>query len=220
MAVAALVIFVLFVLVAGGARAVIQYRRTGDTGIRQFRTPIGSHQWWAHWGFVAGGLITGLAAPLADLAGLVPIPFADHGVVAVAGVIVASTGVVATFAAQLAMGASWRIAVDDTERTQLVTTGVFALVRNPIFTATLTAFAGLAAMVPNLIALTGYTLLVLGIQLQVRTVEEPYLRRIHGPAYTTYTTRTGRFVPGIGRHPNPTPLVRRNSGEPSPRGNR
>jgi protein-S-isoprenylcysteine O-methyltransferase Ste14 len=34
---------------------------------------------------------------------------------------------------------------------------------------------------------------------QVRLVEEPYLRRVHGCAYETYAARTGRFLPRIGR---------------------
>jgi len=97
------------------------------------------------------------------------------------------------------MGASWRIGVDDTEHTRLVTTGVFAYVRNPIFTAMLATFAGLALMVPNPVAVTGYALLLAGVQAQVRAVEEPYLQQIHGRAYTDYTTRVGRFLPGIGR---------------------
>jgi protein-S-isoprenylcysteine O-methyltransferase Ste14 len=36
-------------------------------------------------------------------------------------------------------------------------------------------------------------------QIQVRLVEEPYLERIHGEAYRTYTERTGRVVPFVGR---------------------
>ncbi|WP_062980278.1 methyltransferase family protein [Nocardia flavorosea] len=199
MALAALAVFAVFALVAGGARVLIQRRRTGDTGIRQFRPRPGSVQWWAHWGFVTGGLITGLAAPLADLAGLAPIPLADRPAVTAAGVVLAVAGVAATFAAQLAMGASWRIGVDDTERTGLVTTGVFAYVRNPIFAAMLATFAGLALMVPNLVAAVGYVLLLAGVQAQIRAVEEPYLQHIHGRAYADYTARVGRFVPGVGR---------------------
>jgi hypothetical protein len=42
-----------------------------------------------------------------------------------------------TVIAQFAMAESWRIGVDPNERTPLVTTGAFAMVRNPIFTAML-----------------------------------------------------------------------------------
>ncbi len=37
------------------------------------------------------------------------------------------------------------------------------------------------------------------MQVQVRAIEEPYLVRTHGAAYTGYAARTGRFLPGIGR---------------------
>ena len=36
-------------------------------------------------------------------------------------------------------------------------------------------------------------------QIQVRLVEEPYLRRVHGDAYRRYAASTGRFLPWIGR---------------------
>ena len=42
-------------------------------------------------------------------------------------------------------------------------------------------------------------LLVAAVQLQVRVVEEPYLRRVHGRVYRGYAARVGRFVPGLGR---------------------
>jgi len=40
--------------------------------------------------------------------------------------------------------------------------------------------------------------LVVGLELQVRFVEEPYLRRGHGPGYERYAARAGRFLPRTG----------------------
>ncbi|PSL08128.1 hypothetical protein CLV30_10195 [Haloactinopolyspora alba] len=34
---------------------------------------------------------------------------------------------------------------------------------------------------------------------QVQVVVDPYLRRVHGTAFAVYTTRVGRFLPGLGR---------------------
>jgi protein-S-isoprenylcysteine O-methyltransferase Ste14 len=99
----------------------------------------------------------------------------------------------------VAMGESWRIGVGEGERTALVTTGPFAVVRNPIFAAMLPASLGLALLVPNIAALVGFGALVLALQIQVRLVEEPYLLRQHGEAYRDYAARVGRFVPGLGR---------------------
>jgi protein-S-isoprenylcysteine O-methyltransferase Ste14 len=54
------------------------------------------------------------------------------------------------------------------------------------------------------IPLAALLLAVVAIEMQVRVVEEPYLRRTHGDAYTAYAARGGRFLPGIGRlHPVP-----------------
>ena len=40
---------------------------------------------------------------------------------------------------------------------------------------------------------------VVGIEIQVRLVEEPHLRALHGKAFDAYTSRVGRFLPGVGR---------------------
>ena len=72
-----------------------------------------------------------------------------------AGLVLASTGVVGTFAAQLDMGASWRVGVDPAEQTALVTAGLFRWVRNPIFTAMLATAAGLTALAPTVVGAAG-----------------------------------------------------------------
>lgn len=93
------------------------------------------------------------------------------------------------------MGGSWRVGVDEGERTALVTVGAFALVGNPFFTATLVTGAGLALIVPNAVAILGSAR---AIELRVEVVEEPSLRRLHGERYPAYRTTVGRFVPGVG----------------------
>jgi len=56
-------------------------------------------------------------------------------------------------------------------------------------------------MVPNVIAVGGLVALIVAIELQVRGVEEPYLRRMHGMADDRYAADVGRFLPQIGRLP-------------------
>jgi protein-S-isoprenylcysteine O-methyltransferase Ste14 len=142
----------------------------------------------------------GLVAPVLDLAGVVePVAALDERTGQAAGVVLYGLGLAGTLVAQVAMGRSWRIGVEESEKTELVTTGPFALVRNPIFSATVPAFLGLALMVPNVAALAGFLALVAAVELQVRFVEEPYLIRTHGERYLDYASRVGRFVPGIGK---------------------
>ncbi|MFE7277216.1 methyltransferase [Streptomyces sp. NPDC057623] len=77
--------------------------------------------------------------------------------------------------------------------------GPFARVRNPIFTAMAVTGLGITLMVPNVLAVAALAALIIAVELQVRVVEEPYLRAVHGAAYTAYAATAGRFVPGIGR---------------------
>jgi protein-S-isoprenylcysteine O-methyltransferase Ste14 len=113
--------------------------------------------------------------------------------------VIALVGIGATLAAQLSMGDSWRIGIDDHERTELVTGGAFTLARNPIFAAMTITAVGLAAMVTNVIGVGGVVALIVALELHVRGVEEPYLRRVHGTAYDRYAAQVGRFLPGVGR---------------------
>nr|WP_245848787.1 methyltransferase [Lentzea kentuckyensis] len=68
-----------------------------------------------------------------------------------------------------------------------MTNGLFAHVRNPIFTAMIATGAGLTLLAPNAIAVIAFTTLVAAIEIQVRVVEEPYLLRTHGERYTALT---------------------------------
>ena len=198
MAALGLALFVVMFLVVFVARTVAQRRRTGDGGIRagMLGASFGSTEWLAGWLLVVG-LLSGIAAPIAEMAGL------DPWITAVwfrgTGAVIAVAGIGLTAISQRSMGDEWRIGVDTAEETALVTDGAFAVVRNPIFGCMLVAGLGLAILVPNPIAVVGLLLTAAGIELQVRFVEEPHLRRLHGDAYTVYASRIGRLFPGVGR---------------------
>lgn len=199
MAVLALVLYLVYLVLAFGLRILIQLRRTGSTGFHGLGGRPGSAEWVAGVGFTVA-LLVGVAAPVLALLDVVePIAALDVAGVHAAGIVLAVAGIGTTFYAQVAMGASWRIGVDPGERTELVTTGPFALVRNPIFAAMLPTALGLALLVPSWVAFAGLAGLVAALELQVRVVEEPYLLHAHGTSYAAYAARVGRFVPGLGR---------------------
>lgn len=198
-AAAALVLYVIYFALAFGLRTIIQLRTTGSSGFHGIDGKIGSAMWLAGVGFVVA-IVLGLAAPvLALLEVAAPIDALDQPGLHAAGIALAVIGIIATLVAQFAMGASWRIGVDPSERTALVTSGPFALVRNPIFAAMLPTALGLVLMVPSVVAITGLVALIASLELQVRIVEEPYLRSVHGDTYDNYAGRVGRFVPGLGK---------------------
>jgi protein-S-isoprenylcysteine O-methyltransferase Ste14 len=178
-----------FVLLAFGWRTAAQARATGSTGFvaHRERGPAAK---------AAGAALTlGLLAVVAGTA------LADHrawDVPAAAGTAAMLAGLAVTLAAQRAMGTSWRIGVDPDERTELVTAGPLARVRNPVFTGMLAFAAGSAVAVPTPVTVLGLVTAAAGIAAQVRLVEEPHLRRQHGAAYDTYLARTGRSLPRLG----------------------
>lgn len=187
----AVILDIVFLVLAFGVRTVVQWRRTGESGWRLGR-PDSVAEGAARLSLVAGGVCLGVAVVTGP---------GGSGTVAVAGVALAAASIVLVSVAQLQMGASWRIGVDHAETTELVSHGVFASIRNPIYTGM--AAYGLAhiAMTPSPWAVVGAAAVVLGVQLQARAVEEPYLRALHGADFARWAERAGRFLPGLGRIP-------------------
>lgn len=190
----ALWFFGLFVL-----RTILHWRNTGSTGIKGFHGGVGSLQWFAGRA-VSLGFMLAVLGPIGALRGW------PGGVLLVSsnglhqlGALLALLGIVGGLVAQQMMGSSWRVGVDESETTTLVTDGLFAWARNPIFTSMLLSAAGFALLVPNVLVLLGCALTVAGIEAQVRVVEEPYLLKTHGRTYEAYAARVGRFLPGVGR---------------------
>jgi protein-S-isoprenylcysteine O-methyltransferase Ste14 len=192
----ALVLFSVFAVLGFGWRSWLQYRRTGSTGFRAVSAG-GLTERLAGVGFVAA-LIVAVSAPILQEAKVIePLRALSAVCVQVIGIVVATVGIAATVYAQLEMGDSWRIGVNNRETT-LVRTGVFGRIRNPIYAGISTFGIGIALVTPNVVACAGVILLIATIQIQVRCVEEPYLLRTHGDAYRAYTATVGRFVPGVG----------------------
>lgn len=179
-----------FYLIAFGVRSFVQWWRTGKTGfvgVGKDSTPLTR----------TAALLMLFALLLAPIAPWVGASIGSH--LQTPGIVMALFGIGATLLAQMQMGASWRIGVNNSEQTKLVTTGVFRAVRNPIFSAMLLASLGVALTVPTPLALVVPPTLLAALELQVRFVEEPYLIRTHGQQYFDWAAQTGRFVPWLGR---------------------
>jgi protein-S-isoprenylcysteine O-methyltransferase Ste14 len=194
----ALVLYTVALVVLFGLRSIVQRRRTGSAGFHGISGTPAQAGWWGGVLFVVA-MVAGLAGPLLAVTGVVPAQ--AQAAVQVVGLALAVAGFVATLAGQTGMGTSWRIGVDPDERTDLVTGGVFAHVRNPIFSAMVAAQAGVVLMVPTWVSVLALIALVVAVQIQVRSIEEPHLLRVHGAAYAAFAARTGRFLPGVGRLP-------------------
>jgi protein-S-isoprenylcysteine O-methyltransferase Ste14 len=181
-------------------RAWLQYRRHGHTGITLFRS--GSWVQGAGEGGFCLILLTIVAQPVVfavspqALSGaqiIAPAPW-----VVWAGTLVLVVGVIFMVAAQLGMGASWRVGIDEEAAPGLVTNGLYSFCRNPIYLGMFVALAGMALVLPTLLSVVNLLCVVAGVRYQV-SQEEAYLLRTYGPGFRTYASRVGRFLPGLGK---------------------
>jgi len=197
------VFLALFIGIGFGWRIWLQWRRFGHSGLALFR----SGRWAQHAreaSLFAAALLLGyqvLAAGLAPARVSYLAPLAALGTGGfLLGLLLAFGGLALMVRAQLEMGASWRIGVDESARPGLVTHGLYRWTRNPIYLAMFLAFGGLMLMLPTWITLIALVGTLIGVQRQVRE-EEAYLVRTYGDEFRSYAARVGRFVPGLGLYP-------------------
>ena len=145
MATAALILYLIGLITAFGIRTLTTWRRTGDTGFRKPNTAPFTAPWWGTVLFTSA-LVLGLLAPVTGMLELAAVR--PPTAIGIAGLATMLLGLILVLISQAAMGESWRIGVDETEHTALVTHGVFALIRNPIFTGMGVVLVGQLLAVP------------------------------------------------------------------------
>ena len=111
------------------------------------------------------------------------------------GIILCISGILFASYSQFAMGKEWRIGVDPGEETQLVTTGIYKTIRNPIYTGCIIHGTGLILLAPHISLLITGIVGYLAIRAYVKEIEEPYLISLHGEKYQKYMSQTGSFFP-------------------------
>jgi protein-S-isoprenylcysteine O-methyltransferase Ste14 len=100
-------------------------------------------------------------------------------------------------AAARAMGANWSIVARMREDHELVTGGIFAWLRHPIYTAMAAFLLAMAIAFGHLaILIVTAPIFVIGTWIRVRE-EERLLHAQFGPAYEAYAARVKRFLPGL-----------------------
>jgi protein-S-isoprenylcysteine O-methyltransferase Ste14 len=197
-----LVGFALFVGLGFGWRTWLQRRRYGSTGIVLFQSgrPAQSARealFVVLVGVIAAEAVLAAVAPAA-LAGLGEVPAGLAAVLRPVGAGLLLLATVLMVIAQLDLGASWRIGIEESARPGLVTGGLYRFCRNPIFLFMLMALVGFVLLLPNWLTLVTAMAGILGVRRHVGD-EEAYLTRTYGDAYRSYARRVGRFLPGVGR---------------------
>ena len=195
----ALTLYLVFLVFAVGGRIALHYLATGDHGIRTVKRTASNTAKCA-----SVLLLTSFAATFVlsclDAVGMVQ-PQVDLGESAnMLGAAISLAGIALMIVSQYQMGAAWRFGVDQAEKTDLVTGGLYALARNPIYSGVFLFCTGLLVLLPHILMLFFLATAWLSIELQVRFVEEPHLRGLHGADYEKYAEQTGRYFPRFPRN--------------------
>ena len=124
---------------------------------------------------------------------LVPISYLMKEVFMIVGLILIHLSLLWISVAQYQMSNSWRIGIDENNKTELITKGLFSYSRNPIFLGMIISVAGIFFILPN--ALTFFLMLAtyIVIQIQIR-LEEEFLEKQHGEQYLIYKQTTKRLL--------------------------
>ena len=112
------------------------------------------------------------------------------------GAAITGGGLLFSVWARRCLGTNWSQAVTIKEGHELVTSGPYALVRHPIYTGLLLAFAGTAVAVGEWRGLLAVAL-VSGVLWRKLRLEEKWMRARFGVLYETYSQRVAALVPYI-----------------------
>lgn len=128
-----------------------------------------------------------------DLPGVSKQKFFHSGAVSWLGVLLCLAGLTLLFLSLVSFGKSFRVGIDPDHPDQLITTGLFAFSRNPIYVAFAFVLLGQFLVFSNWILLV---YLVAATPLFHRQVlrEEEFLKRHYGREYSEYSHRVRRYL--------------------------
>jgi protein-S-isoprenylcysteine O-methyltransferase Ste14 len=96
----------------------------------------------------------------------------------------------------LTMGRNWSLAVVPGRNNSLVQTGIFSLVRHPIYGLSIALMLCSLAVIPTVL-MAGVALIHVSVLILKARSEEQHLLSAHGQSYLDYARRTGRFFPRL-----------------------
>jgi putative Ca2+/H+ antiporter (TMEM165/GDT1 family)/protein-S-isoprenylcysteine O-methyltransferase Ste14 len=176
-------------------------RHWARDGVRRsaMHSGLGTPAWWSK--VVLGtALLLGLAAPVLVAVDVIePFPLLSSAGWILTGAGVLLLGLALALASLFQIGAARR---RGGRGLALNSGGLYARVRNPVFTGMVVAMAGALVMAPTALGVLATLLTVVAVQIQARAVREPGLSLALGEEYASYVSRTGRFLPRL-RTPHP-----------------
>ncbi len=110
------------------------------------------------------------------------------------GAVIAVCGVIVFILSLLTMRDSWRAGVSKTDKTELVTTGIYQISRNPAFLGFDLVYIGILWMFFNWVLLAVSVFAAFMLHLQIVNVEEEFLASSFGGPYVEYKKKVCRYL--------------------------
>lgn len=120
-------------------------------------------------------------------------PFWNSVLTGWAGLLLCAAALIGLYLTLRAFGDSFRVGIDEKKPDKLVTTGMFALSRNPVYVCFLLFFLGMLLLYPNIVIAAVLVLFALAIHRQVLR-EEAFLRSHYGGEYGEYCKKVRRYL--------------------------
>lgn len=124
---------------------------------------------------------------------MVPISYLSFNSFKIIGLILIHSSLIWVGIAQYQMSNSWRIGIDEKNKTELVTKGIFSVSRNPIFLGMIISVLVLFLIIPTALSFCLLVTTYFIIQIQIR-LEEDFLEKQHSQTYINYKLKTKRLI--------------------------
>jgi protein-S-isoprenylcysteine O-methyltransferase Ste14 len=128
--------------------------------------------------------------------GAAPLTILNTTLAKIIGFILGILGLTICRIAQVAMGKSWRVGIDEHASPGLITHGIYQSIRNPTYSGLFLLSFGVLLINPTMWFSYWALALFIIMEFQVRC-EEEYLEEKYGKTYLEYCQKTKRYVPFV-----------------------
>lgn len=132
--------------------------------------------------------------PVVQVVSIVLYDASVHISMRIAGVIIIALGVLAFIISVLQMKDNWRAGVQREEKTNLITTGIYSISRNPAFLGFELMYIGILLVFFNWYLCGATIFAVVFFHLQIVNVEEEFLTEVFGEEYLAYKKKVCRYI--------------------------
>ena len=115
-------------------------------------------------------------------------------VIRIVGILLGMMGDIIFIISVLTMKESWRAGVSYEEKTDLITDGIYQISRNPAFLGFDLVYIGMCFMFFNPVLVVISLLAIIMFHLQIKYVEEPFLKQEFKEQYLQYYQQVNRYI--------------------------